>query len=280
MLNLVELEQFVSFADNGTLSKAAEVMHISQPTITRTMRHVEEAFGVVLFERGKNKIALSETGKQAVAYARKLLTEAENAVQMVQTFDRSLHTISIESCAPAPLWTLLPKLSVQYPENTISTKLCTNTEVVCDVLAGKCQIGILPFPCLEEGIIDIPFVREQLFVCVPNGHALAVYDELTMEQLNGFNCLLRDEIGFWTELCYQKMPASRFLIQKNEFEMQELVRTSTLLCFTTNLARYSGNALRRRKIIPIINEQADVTYHLICCSKQLEERLRDISRRS
>ena len=50
MLNLVELEQFVSFADNGTLSKAAEVMHSSQPTITRTMRHVEKAFGVVLFE--------------------------------------------------------------------------------------------------------------------------------------------------------------------------------------------------------------------------------------
>ena len=41
MLNLIELEQFVAFADYGTLSKAAEHLNISQPTITRSMQHVE-----------------------------------------------------------------------------------------------------------------------------------------------------------------------------------------------------------------------------------------------
>lgn len=53
MMNLNELEQFTAFAKYGTLSRTAEVLNISQPTITRTMQHVEEEFGVTLFNRGK-----------------------------------------------------------------------------------------------------------------------------------------------------------------------------------------------------------------------------------
>ena len=49
MLNLLELEQLAAFAEEGTLSKAAEKLHISQPTITRTMQHLEEDFGGVSF---------------------------------------------------------------------------------------------------------------------------------------------------------------------------------------------------------------------------------------
>ena len=97
MLNLIELEQFVAFADLGTLSAAAEELHISQPTLTRSMCHVEEAFGVTLFDRGKNRIALNETGKAAVGYVRGILKEAETAVLMVQQFDEKLHTITVES---------------------------------------------------------------------------------------------------------------------------------------------------------------------------------------
>ena len=73
MLNLLELEQLVAFADWGRLSKAAENLNISQPTITRTMQHLEYSFGVSLFSRSKNHIALNETGWKAVEYARQLL---------------------------------------------------------------------------------------------------------------------------------------------------------------------------------------------------------------
>lgn len=289
MLNLVELEQFVAFADNGTLLKVSEKLHISQPTLTRSMRHVEEDFGVALFVRGKNKIELNETGRKAVEYARKLLDDTRNAVSMVQAFDRQLRTITIHSCAPVPLWSLLPMIAGQYPKNTISSKICTISDVIESVEKGNCDIGILPFSytkreeeknsfereeqedksvSLEERkqkVRDYPFVREKLSVCVPKNHALAVYDELTFEQINGFNCLLRDEIGFWTDLCYEKMPASKFLIQKDEFELEELIRTSTLFCFTTNFDNRNRQSLfQDRKIIPLIDNEADVTYHLIC----------------
>lgn len=59
------------------------------------------------------------------------------------------------------------------------------------------------------------------------------------------------------------MPASRFLIQTDEFEFEELVRTSTLLCFSTNIAIPLNQFIKNRKVIPLTDPEANVTYHLI-----------------
>ena len=111
MLDLYELEQFVAFAELGTLSRVAEKFHISTPSITRSMQHLEESFGVSLFSRGKNRIELNDTGRFTVEYARKLHADAKQTVDQIQAFDTRRKTIMIRSCAPAPLWKLLPKVN-------------------------------------------------------------------------------------------------------------------------------------------------------------------------
>lgn len=263
MLDLSELFQFVTYAECGTLSAAAGALHISQPTLTRTMHHVEESFGVPLFHRGKNRIELTDTGKVAIEQARALLTEAEKAIQTVQTFERNQHTITVHSCAPAPLWSLLPDLSRRFPENIISSKLANIDEIIQNIVSGKADIGILPQAYPHDGIFCLPYMLEQLFVCVPKAHTLAEQSELSLSQLNGFNFLLRDKIGFWTNLVKKKMPASRFLVQTDEFEFEELVRASTLLCFSSNKATHLNKALKERKLIPLTDAEVNVTYHLI-----------------
>ena len=267
MLDLSDLYQFVTYADCGTLSAAAEKLHISQPTLTRTMHDVENAFGVPLFRRSKNRIELTATGKTAVEQARLLLTKAEEAVQTVQTFERNQHTITIHSCAPAPLWSLLPELSRRFPDNIISSKLTNMDEIVQNVLSGNADIGILPQSCSHKDLLCVPYLKEQLYVCIPKEHKLAEHSQLSLSQINGFNCLLRDEIGFWADLVKSKMPASRFLIQTDEFEFEELVKTSTLLCFSSNKATYLDHALKGRKQIPLTDPEVNVTYHLICPAK-------------
>ena len=123
MIDLEELRQLTMFAREGTLSKAAEKLHISQPTLSRTMQNLEEVFGVSLFVRGKNKIEFNETGWKAAERAEHLLAEAEDVLRQVREFDKRLHTITVESCAPAPLWSLLPALSGRFPGMTISSSL-------------------------------------------------------------------------------------------------------------------------------------------------------------
>ena len=270
MLDLSELKQFVTFAECKTLSKTAELLHISQPTLTRTMRSVEESFGAKLFDRGKNRIELNQTGILAVEYANKLLAEAQRAVQSVQDFDRSLRTVSVKSCAPAPLWSLLPMLSHKFPENTISSKLTAMEDIIESVKNDETDIGILPYPYSDDKLACVPYIREHLFACVPEEHALYSETSLSFEQINGFNFLLRDHIGFWSEVVKRKMPASRFLVQTDDFEFAELVRSSTLLSFSTNIADHLNPASDTRKLIPITDSEADVFYHLISLDSKKE----------
>ena len=264
MIDLTELEQLITFADMGTLSLAAEKLHISQPTITRTMQHLEEVFGVTLFIRGKNKITLNDTGIKTVEQARQLLSAADNALRTVRAFDKSLHTITISSCAPAPLWYVLPALSSAYPDMTIASSIKSVPAICEDLASESCQLAILPHDTQYSQYINTSFLKENLSVCVPTSHALSGKASVTFSELNGFNFLLKSEIGFWDEMCRVHMPASKFLVQTELFEFEELVRESSLPCFTTNLAKDDQNLLADRITIPVTDPEANVTYYLSC----------------
>lgn len=257
MLNLQELQQLVAFADLGTLSRVAEEFHISTPSVTRAMQHLEEDFGASLFTRGKNKIALNETGDLAAAYARSLLNEARQMVQQVRQFDQRQRTLVVKSCAPAPLWELLPKLNAAHPHMTVSSAICRNEEVLSGWKDGSCDIAILPFAI--EGAR--PFMKENLFVCVPPEHDLARHKSLTFADINGFNFLLRTELGFWDALCREKMPASKFLVQTDSSVFDELVRASSLPCFSTDYGQLQGGYPERVNI-PLSDTAAQVTFYL------------------
>lgn len=257
MLDLEELRQLAAFAELGTLSRVAEEFHISTPSVTRAMQHVEEAFAVPLFTRGKNKIELNATGKLAAESARKLLQEAEQAVRQVRAFDQRQHTIVIKSCAPAPLWELLPKLNASQPSMTVSTAICQNEDVQAAWKGGSCDIAILPFAFAGA----VPFLQENLFVCVPPDHALAQHASLTFGEINGFNFLLRTQLGFWDALCREKMPASKFLVQTDTSVFDELVRASSLPCFTTDYGQLQ-RGYPDRVNIPLVDDAAHVTFYL------------------
>ena len=258
MVDLYELQQLTAFAELGTLSRVAEEFHLSTPSVTRSMQHLEAYFGVPLFTRGKNRIALNDTGRLAVEQARKLLQEAEQAVRQVRSFDQRQRTVVVRSCAPPPLWELLHSLNAVQPEKMVASAVCQNTEVLAAWEDGSCDAAILPFPIPGSE----PFLRERLFVCVPADHELARRPSLTFADINGFNFLLRSQLGFWDTLCREKMPASKFLVQADTSVFDELVRSSSLPCFTTDYGRRHGIRYPQRVDIPLTDTEADVTFHL------------------
>lgn len=271
MLDLEDLKQLAAFADVGTLSKVAEIFHISTPSVTRSMKNLEDCFGVSLFNRSKNRIELNETGYLAVACAKKLLQEADQMLVQVRAFDERQKTIVVRSCAPAPMWELLKMLGSNYPGVTISSAIGQNDEVMDCLQQEACDIAILPFSVSVSGWKVEMFMREHLFACVPLDHELSGRSELRFSDLNGFNFLLRSELGFWDALCREKMPDSKFLVQTDESAFDELVKASSLLCFTTDYIRDRDSAYPHRVNIPLIDVEANVTFYLISMTERLEK---------
>ena len=104
MFEIYQLEQLLAFAECGTLSGAAERLHLSQPALSRSMQRLEAELQVPLFDRQKNKIEFNENGRMAAEYARQVMEKCQDMISRVQAFDRSQRTILLGSCAPAPLW--------------------------------------------------------------------------------------------------------------------------------------------------------------------------------
>ena len=65
MIEIHLFEQLVAFASCGTLSAAAEQLHISQPALSRSMQRLEDELGVKLFDRQKSRLTLNENGAAA-----------------------------------------------------------------------------------------------------------------------------------------------------------------------------------------------------------------------
>ena len=70
MMELYQLIQLLAIADCGTMSSAAEKLHLSQPALSRSMQKLEEELQVSLFDRQKNKISFNANGKLAIEHAR------------------------------------------------------------------------------------------------------------------------------------------------------------------------------------------------------------------
>ena len=65
VFEIYQLEQLLAFAECGTLSGAAERLHLSQPALSRSMQRLEAELQVPLFQRQKNKIEFNENGRMA-----------------------------------------------------------------------------------------------------------------------------------------------------------------------------------------------------------------------
>src|SRR4026208_2401271 len=76
-MTLTELRYVVAVAETRHFGHAAERCHVSQPSLSASVKNLEEELGVTLFERGKRGVFLTEAGEQIVAQARRALEEAD-----------------------------------------------------------------------------------------------------------------------------------------------------------------------------------------------------------
>lgn len=262
MPELNQLQQLVMIAETGTISKAAEIIHISQPALTRSIQKLESEWNVTLFDRQKNKVTLNQTGELAVQYAKRILDDVGQMTSRVQAFERSLRTIFIGSCAPAPILELLSLLSERFTGMTISSETAASETLLPELLKNTYQIIITSHPIESPGILCQKFCTEQLFLTIPPAHPLANRTNgIYLEDLAGETMLLIKDIGIWRELVDSKMSQTNFILQEQDEAFSALIQASALPAFATNLTIKNRDERPNRTVIPILDPEAAITFY-------------------
>lgn len=277
-MEFYQLWQLVAFAECGSLSKAAETVHTSQPALSRSMRNLESELGVPLFNRTKNHIELTETGVIAAQHAKTIVSAHDKMARDVQEADRRLRSFSFGSIAPAPIWELTPIASKIFAEKTITSDLQeTESSLVQGLNDGAYNFIVLLHP-LEENdsngklrYVCKPFVREKLSVLLPASHRLAKRKSLSLKELAGESFLIFNKIGFWYSICKQKIPDAVFLEQNELSSLREIVLASDLPSFQTNLTRYRDDIPQDKIAVPLSDPEVDVQFWCICLAEKERE---------
>ena len=264
MIEIHLLEQLAAFAECGTLSAAAEKLHTSQPTLTRSMKQLENELGTTLFLRSKNHLSLNETGIRAAEYARHVLIAAQDFETKVRAYDRSLHTLSIGYCAPVPQMVLMPIINNLFSGMTVSSDMMEDSKFEDKLKQGVYQLAVLHYKPKDKTFFCKKCGSESLYISLTSGNPLSFYPEIHLKDLDGLSILLLSQIGFWADVHRAKTPNSKYLLQIEEDSFEELAVHSEYPIFSSSFYVNRGQTLPGRVNIAIVDSECHAEYYLVC----------------
>ena len=193
-MTLTELRYVVAVAEARHFGQAAERCFVSQPSLSASVKNLEEELGVKLFERGKRGVFLTDAGEQIVAQARRALEEAER-VKTVASQGRDplkgvLRLGIIHTVAPYLLPDLVGALRRAAPGMPLDVEENTTANLDRMLKAGELDAVILALPYEGPGIETVPLYEEIFRVAAPAGHALARRKSIAVEDLDAGELLL------------------------------------------------------------------------------------------
>lgn len=182
-----QLEFFKITANTQNITKAAEILSISQPALSRAIVRLEEQLGFPLFDRRGKGIYLNRYGRLFLYYAEKALNDLSRGQQAVQDLlDSKQGTIYlgfIHSLGISLLPNLLKKFLAEFPE--VEFKLYqSNASLLLDQLInGTSDFSICMRFSSYNDLTWEPLFTENLFAALPTGHRLANYSAISLKDL-------------------------------------------------------------------------------------------------
>ncbi|MEV7548125.1 LysR family transcriptional regulator [Amycolatopsis sp. NPDC089917] len=193
-LDLYKLNHLIAVAEEGSFTRAATRLHLSQQALSTSVRTLEREVGVPLLERSATGVTVLPAGQALIDDAHLLHGIADSAVQRARRIGRSEperlrigHTPAVTGDEVTALLrehqtdpALIVDVNQRYPD-----------ELVAQLVGGHLDLGLGRALTLAHGLVGTTLIRQRLNVAVAAGHRLAGRDDLTLSDLDG------EEITVW-----------------------------------------------------------------------------------
>lgn len=186
-MDIRQMQYLIEVARHRSFTKAADSLFITQPTISKTIKGMEEELGVVLFDRVGKKVELTDAGQLILAKAQQIVASFQNLTAELDDL-RNLKQGHIRIGLPPMVGaSFFPRVIGQfhqrYPEITIQLFEDGAKKVESDVADGLLEVGVAVLPTAQESLQNFPFVEEKLKLIVPLSHRLADRNQVDLQEL-------------------------------------------------------------------------------------------------
>src|SRR5215468_559281 len=186
-MELHQLRYFCAVAEAGSFSRAAELSHVAQPSLSQQILKLEAELGARLFDRLGRSVRLTEAGKTFLPRARAVLRELEAARGDVSEGKDSISghvTVGvIPTVSPYFLPPILAAFSKHFPDAAVSVVEEITPLLLDRLRAGAIDLAILALPIRGHEFESLPLLTEPLFAALPKKHKLGGRSQVSLREL-------------------------------------------------------------------------------------------------
>lgn len=176
--DFADLRLFVSIAEHNSITKGAEISHISLPAASNRIKNLEDSIGEKLLYRTSRGVTLTLAGQAFVHHARLILGQMEHLRAGMQEYVKGIkghvrifsNTTALSEFLPLVLREYLSK----HPDVNIDLQERLSFDIVRAVSEGHTDIGIVAGSARTENLEVIPYRQDRLVLVVPKNHILAM----------------------------------------------------------------------------------------------------------
>lgn len=188
-MELRHLRYFVAVAGELNVRRAAQRLHVSQPPLSRQIHDLEDELGTKLFDRSKQKLALTPAGEAFLKEARQILAHTQRAAQLAKAASRGeTGQLSLAILPPIGGLFLPPAIRAfreRFPAVDLTVSELSPQEQVTALMDRRVDLGFVPLPVVNR-VPDLEFepVREvEMMAVLPPEHPLAKQRRLSLRKL-------------------------------------------------------------------------------------------------
>jgi DNA-binding transcriptional LysR family regulator len=192
-----QLQSFVTVVEQNSFTKAADILYISQPTISTHIRQLENELHTRLIVRTTKSIEITPKGQELYKYALDILELRERMIRSCSSEEKKIIHLGASTIPSAyVLPELLPKFGACYPDTYFVIHQGDSQGVVDKLLDGVFDLGLIGMKAESEALEYIPFCQDHMVLITPvNEHFLALKKEpvTPLEQLLKEPMILREK---------------------------------------------------------------------------------------
>lgn len=231
-ITLRQLKAFVTAADYGSFTRAAEALNLTQSALSGLMKELEQNLGLKLFDRTTRQLNLSEAGSHLLPQARRILNEVSvfgSEVRHLKSSSLGQVRIAVsQQLAASALPALIAAFIREYPGIQVSLIDCSVEQVLQRVQDNEADFGIGPERSGSSDIESEVFFTLPFFVVMPPHHPAAAQSSVRWQALEG-ESLITLSSPFTDRLAASLPPATADHINHPEYRVNFL---STALAMT------------------------------------------------
>ena len=182
-----QLRVFLEVAQSGSMTRAAESLHLTPPAVSMQVKELESQVGLPLFDREGRQVSLSTAGEYFLVHARRLmgaLKDAENSMARFRKLEQGMLTIGMVSTAKYFVPRLLARFREEHSGVDVRLRVTTNREQLLTMMqGGEVDLCVMGRPPKEVATRSEAFAAHPMVFVGPPGHPLLGQDHPPVEAL-------------------------------------------------------------------------------------------------